>query len=311
MKNITYALVFAFKEILTWHTMKFALLSGFIVSLVWISFAFVFWHQIIAFGSSMLELVPFSMVRSDGAWMLSTFLWLQMVLLTFALIFVFLGNIILRVVPRDKYTSFSILLALVSAAIWTIVWFFNGEYIYQEFLKLMTWLPFETIEKTIALACELHLVYNAIVVTMVFSVGFFSEPLIMSIKKRHALEDEVIRDNLLGSFGYTLKNSAIFILISLLAFPLIFIPVVNIITQIFLWIWLVKDTFSYDAASLISEEVDKKELKEHTAAIWSIGFITSLFNFIPLFNFFGPFFGEIAMFHYLKNVTHKENVNVP
>ena len=32
MKNIMNAMIFEFKEILTWNTMKYALISGFLVS---------------------------------------------------------------------------------------------------------------------------------------------------------------------------------------------------------------------------------------------------------------------------------------
>jgi hypothetical protein len=130
----------------------------------------------------------------------------------------------------------------------------------------------------------------------------FSEPLIDSVEKRHFQEDEVVRDHIFSSIGYTIKDSFIFIVVSLIAFPLLFIPVLNILVQIGLWIWLVKDTMSYDAAALVYEKVNKEEVRKHQFAIWMISFATVLFNFIPVFNVFGPFFGVISMFHYLKSI---------
>jgi len=301
MKHIMKAIIFGFKEILTWHTMKYALISGIVVSAVWLGVGYMLWDHLIAFSSKVLEYVPFSMVRSNGAWMLSTFLWLQLVLMTFALIFAFFGNFILRDVSQERYTAFSTMTALGSALFWGVVWFFKGDYIYAQFLKLLTWLPFETVEKGIAFLIAFYLIYNAIVITMVFVTSIFSEPLIESVEKRHFAEDEVVRDHIFSVVGYTIKDAFIFIAVSLVAFPLLFIPVLNIFVQIAVWIWLVKDTTSYDAASLVYEKVDKEALKEHKLAIWFISFITSLFNFIPLFNFFGPFFGQITMFHYLKS----------
>ena len=112
MKNTMHAIIFGFKEILNWNTMKYALISGIFVSALWVGIGTMFWDHLIALSSRILELVPFSMVRSNGAWMLSTFLWLQAVLLTFTLIFAFLGNLILRSVSKEKYTSFSILVAV-------------------------------------------------------------------------------------------------------------------------------------------------------------------------------------------------------
>ncbi len=301
MKNILHAVIFSFKEILTWNTMKYALISGTIISAIWIGLGVLVWDNIIALSSHILTWIPFSMVRSNGAWMLSTFLWLQLILLTFALIFVFAGNLILRVVSKDRYSSFSLWVALGSTVFWSVVWFFNGDYIYAQFLKLLTWLPFETIEKGIAFLIGFYLIYNAIIVSMVFIASLFSEPLLRNIEKKYFKESEVKRDHLFSSISYTLKDSFIFLALSIVAFPLLFIPIVNIFTQIALWIWLTKDTMGYDAITLTSSKVTKEKLKEHRKALWFISFITVLFNFIPILNLFGPFFGEISMFHYFKN----------
>lgn len=302
MKNSIHAIIFGLKEILNWNTMKYALISGILVSALWIGIGAMLWDHLIAFSSRILELVPFSMVRSNGAWMLSTFLWLQMVLLTFALIFAFFGNFILRTVSKEKYTSFSLFIAIGSVVLWALVWFFKGDYIYSQFLKLLTWLPFETVENGIAFLIGFYFIYNAIVVTMLFVTSLFSEPLAVSVEERHFKEDEVVRDHIFSSVGYTVKDSIIFIVASLIAFPLLFIPVLNIVIQIALWMWLIKDTMSYDAAALVYEKVEKEEIKQHRFAVWSISFITALFNFIPIFNIFGPYFGEISMFHYLKSI---------
>ncbi len=306
MKNTIQAILFGFKELLSWNTMKYALISGFLVTLLWVGIGTMLWETLIRLSSHILEMVPFSMVRSNGAWMLSSFLWLQLVLLTFALIFAFFGNIILRSVSKEKYTSFSLLVIAGSAIFWGIVWIFEGGYIYQQFLKLLTWLPFETVEKGIAFLIGFYLIYNAIVVTMVFVTSLFSEPLITTVEKHHFKGDEVRRDHVFSSVGYTLKDSIIFIVASLLAFPLLFIPVLNILVQVALWMWLIKDTMSYDAAALTYEKVKKEEIKKHRFALWNISFVTALFNFVPLLNLFGPYFGEIAMFHYFKAGTKNE-----
>ncbi len=302
MKEIFNAIIFGFKEILTWNTMKYALVLGLLVSALWGVIGYFLWDTLITISSHVLDWVPFSMVRSNGAWMLSTFLWLQLVLLTFALIFVFFGNVVLRHVSKEKYTMFSLWVAVGSAIFWGIVWFIKGDYIYREFLQFLTVLPFQTVEKGIAFFIGFYLIYNAIVVTMVFVASLFSEPLIVSVEKRHFEEDEVRRDHIWSSVAYTLKDSFIFLGLSLLAFPLLFIPVVNILVQIALWTWLIKDTMSYDAAALVYEKVDKEKMKEHRLAIGFISIIVALFNLVPVLNIFGPFFGLIALFHYLKSI---------
>lgn len=302
MKNIMNAMIFGFKEILTWNTMKYALLSGFLVSVVWGFIGYLLWDHMIALSSAIIEFVPFSMIRSSGAWMLSTFLWFQLVIITFALIFAFFGNFILRTVSKEKYTSFSIWVILGSAVFWSVVWFFKGEYFYHQFLQLLTWLPFETVEKGIAFLIAFYFIYNAIVVSMIFLASVFSKPLMSSVEKRHFKEDDVVRDHTFKIVGYTLKDSALYLIASLIAFPLLFIPVINILVQTVLWNYLVKDTMSYDAAALVYEEVDTQEIKAKWKGLGIISFVSILFNFVPIFNFFGPFFGEISMFHYLKSL---------
>jgi len=306
MKNAMKAVIFGFNEILKWNTMLYALVSGFLITVVWIGIGVYFWDGLVLLSSRVLELVPFSMVRSNGAWMLSTFLWLQVVLLTFAFIFVFFGNIILRSVSKERYTSFSLLVAGGSAFFWAIVWYFKSDYIYQQFLKLLTWLPFETIEKGVAFLIGFYLIYNAIIVTLLFVTSLFSEPLLVSVEERHFKKDEVVRDHLFRVVGYTIKDSFIFLLVSLIALPLLFIPLLNIFVQIALWIWLIKDTITYDAAALSYEKVDKEALREHRVALWFISLVTALFNFIPVLHLVGPYFGEISMFHYLKSIQKQQ-----
>jgi hypothetical protein len=302
MKNMMEAIFFGFREIIQWHTMKYALISGIVLSGVWIIIGFLSWDYLINISSHILGWIPFSMVRSNGAWMLSAFVWLQLVVLTFALVFAFFGNFILRSVSKEKYTSFTVWVALGSALLWSIVWFFKGDYIYHQFLKLLTWLPFETIEKGIASLIGFYIIYNVIIVSTVFVASLFSEPLIASVEKRHFSDESVVRDHIFSSLGYTIKDSLLYILLSIIAFPLLFIPLINIFTQIALWMWLTKDTVSYDALSLSMENVDKEQIKTHKKAVWFISFIATLFNFVPVLNLFGPFFGEIAMFHYFKNL---------
>jgi len=301
MKEISRAVLFGFKEILNWHTMKYIILSGVVVTLIWMGIGFVLWDTLVAVSAKILEMVPFSMVRSNGAWMLSTFLWFQVTLVTFALIFAFGGNLILRTVSKEKYAGVSILTLLGSALFWGIVWFFKGDYIYGEFLKLMTWLPFETIEKGIAFLIGFYVIYNAIVVTMLFVASLFSEPIIEDIELREFADEVPVRDNVFKTVKYTLKDTLIFLVLSIVAMPLLFIPVLNIFIQIALWVWLTKDTIGYDALALTHENVDRTLFKRYAAPIWFVSMVTVLFNFVPVLNIFGPFFGTITLYYYLKH----------
>ncbi len=118
MNSVMNSIIFGFKEILSWRTMKYVTISGVIVSLIWLGIGMFIWDGLTSFSSRIIEMVPFSMIRSNGAWMLSTFLWFQLTLITFALIFAFFGNLILRKVSKEKYSTFSVLMLVGSALFW-------------------------------------------------------------------------------------------------------------------------------------------------------------------------------------------------
>jgi hypothetical protein len=300
MQDFMDAVIFGFKEILQASTMKFAMLSGIVISGIWIVLGFFFWDDIISLTSSTLSFLPFSMLRSNGAWMLSTFLWLQLVLITFALIFAFFGNMIVEKLEREKYASFSLLVGVSSAAFWSVIWFFEGDFIYAKLLKLLTWLPFETIEKGIAYLIGFYLIYTAIIVSLIFVTSLFSNLFLNEIKEKNFPYDSMYDEYRLKTVQKTLRDTAIFTLISILSFPLLFVPVINFILLVGLWVWLMKDTLATDTSAFVFGDVDKERLKEYRVAIWGISFIGSLFNFIPVFNVFGPYFSQLAMLYYFK-----------
>ncbi|NPA50083.1 MAG: EI24 domain-containing protein [Epsilonproteobacteria bacterium] len=303
MKRVINSIIVAFSEILSWHTIKFALSIGFISILIWIGVGYYIWDYIALLSSKIIQYIPFSMIKSNGAWMLSTFLWFQLVLITFALLYVFLGNIILNRVSKEKYSSLTLITAFASAAFWGIMWYFIGDKIYNEFLNLLNMLPFKTIEKAIAFLVGLYIIYNAIIVTILFIVSIFSPLIIKKVQRDYFNEESDIK-TIFSSIRYTIKDTIIFIILSILAFPLLFIPILNIFVQLILWIWLFKDTLSYDALLLVYKEPKKEILKENRFAIYFITMIAVMFNFIPIFNIFGPIFGEIAMFHYFKSLKN-------
>ena len=300
MQDFIDAVVFGFKGILNFKRMRLALAIGMVISIVWVFLGMFFWDGIVSFAALFLDLIPFSMIRSNGAWMLSTFLWVQLVLITFALIFAFFGGFIINSVSREKYGSFSILVAMGSALFWSVVWFFEGDYIYKEALQLLTWLPFETIEKTLSYLIGFYFIYNLIILSIIFISSITSQSFLYSAAKHKFPYDDFLDDNEERTIAFTLKDTGIFIGVSIIAFPLLFIPILNFFIQVGLWVWLIKDTASFDAASLVYKDVNKTVLKEHKKAIYGFSLLGSLFNFIPVFNIVGPYFTELSMFYYFK-----------
>ncbi len=300
MLDLFDSIAFGFRVILEWSLIKLALFSGLIITLFWTVLGFFFWNPLVSFSGDILELVPFSMVRSNGAEIISVFVWMQAVLITFALVVIFLGTLFSRKISKDRYGYFYILTIVCSVIFWSFIWFLKGDYLHAQFLKLLNWLPFETIDKGMAYLMACLMIYNLIVISMLIITSILSQKVLKEINREY-FDDEMMYDREFGIVKYTFKDVLIFVIASTVLFPLFFIPFLNWIVQLGLWVYLVKNTFGYDVGTSLSEDFTKDKLKEESKVIWTISLISALFNFIPILNFFGPFFGEISIFHYLRN----------
>lgn len=299
MQDFFDALEFAYKQISKRYIMKYIIATGAVVSLVWIFIGFVFWNGIVHVSTTLVELVPFTFIKANGAIFFSTFLYMQVVLITFAILHAFIMNLYMQKESESKSGFITLTLVAGSALFWAAVWFLNAGAIHNQLEKLLTWLPFETVEITIAYLLGFYFIYNMIVVSMTIVASFYAPQFLMRVRERE-FPYETIYENEKSIMRRTLRDGAVFILVSLFAFPLLFIPFVNFIVQIALWVWLAKETLFFDAATMLYKEPKKENFKSYAPAIWAITIVGALFNFIPVINLFGPFFSEIAMFYYLK-----------
>jgi len=303
MPVVIESILFAFKEILAYKTIKLALLIGAGVTLLWSFIGYVIWDELISLSKYFIDLLPFSILRSNGAWILSSFLWFSLVLITFALIMMFFGTMILEKVSKEKYSSISLLVAFTTALFWVVVWFFYGDTLHEEFLRLLNWLPFETVEASIAYMLSLYFIYGAIIVTTLLVTSFYSEELLEDVRDRNFPYDKLLDEDEIKTSENRVRDIAIYTVVSTAAFPLLFIPIVNFIIQFGLWVWLIKDILVNDTAVLLIKEENREKLSEHSVGFYTISASAALFNFLPVFNIFGPFFGEIAMFYYMKELS--------
>ena len=300
MQDFIDALLFAYKQITRRYIMRYIVAIGVVVTVVWAVIGFVFWDGIIAVSTSLVELVPFSFIRSNGAVFLSTFLYMQVVLLSFAVVHAFLMNLYLDDDQKERSGWITLTLVVGSALFWAVVWFFNAATIHTQLEKILTWLPFETVEVAIAYLLGFYLLYNMVVISMTMAASIYSPKFLARVREHECPYDPIYEERGFFVFRHTVRDAALFFGVSLLAFPLLFVPFVNFVIQIALWVWLAKDTLFFDAATLLFKNPKKSDFAEYKWAIWGIACTGSFFNFVPVINIFGPFFSEIAMFYYLK-----------
>ncbi|GAB6034143.1 EI24 domain-containing protein [Galenea microaerophila] len=302
MPTVIEAIFFGFRAILDYQLIKRALLIGLGVILAWIFFGYLIWDPLIAITQFFINLVPFAMLRYNGAWIVSSFLWFSLVLITFSLIVTFFGNMILERVSKKQFSTISLLIVFASALFWLFIWFTEGALIHQQIVKMLNWFPFETVKETLADLMAVYILYSGIVVTMLFITSFFSQQILEYVREKYFPDEFFLEENKIKATENRLRDILIYAVISILAFPILFIPIINIVFLLGLWIWLIKDTFINDSAKLVIPKEKRGELAKHKWGLYVISGIAALFNFLPLFNIFGPFFGEIASFYYLSNL---------
>lgn len=302
MRELFFGFLDGIEEIQRWRTttliVLFAALSFVTAAAAW----YLFGAQLMGLSNTLVQWLPFSMLRSNGAWMLSIFLWLQAIMLTVALLSLLLTLTLYRNLPKSDFTPAVGWLLAGATLFWSVVWYFKGSMIYNEVLHLLTVLPFDTVENGVSFLLIFYFLYN-IMVVVTFVLSSLYAPVFLRRARFDVCPDADLRSHArFQAIGYTFRDIGIFAGASLLLMPLLFVPVVNVLVQLLLWAWLVKETLTFDVGTLLYEADELKAFKRKNRTLWSIALVTALFNFFPLLNFAGPFVGQIMMLRYFSHV---------
>jgi hypothetical protein len=302
MFNLIEAISDAIYDLLKWKRNVKIVTTGIVVTLVWVVLGWLLWPLLYGLSSSMMSLLPFAMLRSDGAYVFIALIWALGTMVTFALTMMFFGEFFARKVSGEKYTRFLPLLITGISLFWAVIVSLMFDKLYIIFVKILTSLPFEFTEDSVAALIVLYLLYNGVVVTIVAVTSLRSKSILEPIREI-SYPEQSLAGGFSATIGATLRDIAIYLVILIIIFPLLFIPVLNIVVQLGLYVWLYKDIFKRDICELYCTESEKQEKeKEHMWAPWVVAIVASVMSFIPFINFFAPPFGEIAAFHYVMKV---------
>jgi len=288
----------AIYDLIKWKLNLRIVVKGVVVSFVWLLLGWLLWPFLYGMASKVMDFLPFAILRSDGAYFFIAMIWALGTMVTFALVMMFFGEVFARKVSGESYTRFLPLLVIAVSLLWAVIVFLMFDKLYAVFLRMLTTLPFDFTEKGVAGLMVLYILYNGIVLTLVALSGLQSRGTLEMLR-----EEKYPSETLLGDredvFASTMKDIGIFIGVSIVAFPLLFIPILNILLQFGLYIWLYRDVFKRDVCALYCNEDEKHQLKKYKWEPWAISVFASLMSFIPFINFFAPYFGEVATFHFV------------
>jgi hypothetical protein len=273
--NIKRCIVKSFKNLFLPEVFKTVLLTSIPLFIFYALFLWLFWDKIVNFAAFITSWVPFSILKINGAFFVLFFGWFISVSVTFAFLSAIFGNLVIKKV--QNYYLFVIVTILILSVIYALIFISNWDFIFTQIQKFLTLLPFETVSKFVGAGVGIYIFYNLYILTLFFLVFFFAKPFLKAIAELEGYKGLEIKEDIVK----VIKDISIFMILFVVLFPLFFIPVVNVATQLFLWTKLYKDSFSYFVK------------KEATL----VAVIAASFNFIPILNFFAPFFGIIVFYH--------------
>lgn len=193
---------------------------------------------------------------------------------------------------------FVIKISLISLGVTAILlWVFAGTL--NTFISsYLSWIPWEWAQTTGASIASVAIGYSLFVITISLVTSFMVEPLLIKLAKKHYPQTEVVGSpNITTSILLSLKSAAIFLILFLFTFPIMFIPLVGAVWILWLWSILLKEPTIYDVRSLFIE--DKTEVKIKTRKSTILAMIAAGFNYIPVINVFAAVFSQILFLHYI------------
>jgi len=294
-------------DIFSWNIVKLALIIGIPLGVVWFGIATLFWDQTISLTANFIGWIPFSVLKANAAFLIGGFSWVIVVLATYAVIMALFNIPIYKLLSPKRYEVFSIVLIITIAIGWTLFAIFKWDMVYSELEKVLTWFPFHTLQDGVSALLSMLIFYNLYIVSLYLVVMTFNKPFLEIIASKDYDDGKEINSvNKIDFVKIILRDIAIFFVSLILVFPLFFVPFINILIQVFLWAWFIKDAYFLSAANLFATKEEIKELDNHGLVKWGIAFVSSMLNLLPIVNIFAPFFGQTMFFHWIMINTNKK-----
>lgn len=157
----------------------------------------------------------------------------------------------------------SFLPILGAALFWGGVLFLFAEQINALLLGWMSRIPLVDTEwavDAVELIGGLVVFYQLMIATAVMIVGLIADGVVDRINLRRYQLVKNGFGTLSGSIWTSLKSNLLFILLFVLFLPLVFVPVLNIVVQLWLWMLLIKKPLFYDSVAMYASPEEYRQL---------------------------------------------------
>ncbi len=312
MKINTY-IVRTIRDMLSLSTIKLALMTAVPLFFIWVGIGWLLWEPLVNFTTQIITWVPFSIVRANGAFVITFMLWFIAVLVSYAIFIGLFSAFILGGKKESRFEAINFTLIFIFSIFWAgVIMIFWPDINYQ-IQRFLTILPFDTVAKGIAWILAFYILYNLFLITEYFVVFLFREPFLKALAEKYAGELDITPRDISGARTYyTLyKDIFWFFIASILILPILFIPIANFLAVWFVWAWLYKESAFIGVCSLLCTKEEYMRLKEHKAYLVVASLSAALLNFIPIINVFTPFFIMDLYFHWVVEMKKESKTIQP
>jgi len=172
----------------------------------------------------------------------------------------------LRDFMRPSILFMSLLPITLAAIFWAIIFYFFWGQIDALLITLLEHIPFISVDwakSAIELLGGVFVYYELLIVTAVMVVGLIADRVVDKVNARSYQLGKQGFGSLRGSMLISLRSNLFFVILFVLFLPTLFIPVVNIIVHLFLWVVLIRAPLFYDAVAMVATREEFRQLKKN------------------------------------------------
>ncbi len=186
--------------------------------------------------------------------------------------------------------------AILSVAITALVVWLTAPYITAFVKHYLANVPWEWVQTSGASIAVIATTYMLFIAVHAAVTSYAAEPLLIALaKKRYPDLPAVGTPDTIMSLLLSLKSIALFLVLFLLTFPLMFVPLVGAVYMLWLWSIPIKAPTRYDVQSLFVANDETTVSFGKGATI--LAMIAAGLNYIPILNLFSPIFAHILFLH--------------
>jgi hypothetical protein len=290
-----YSISEAFKDLANPKIKHLSIINGIVWAFVWGILGLIFYSDLFHFTTWIINLLPFTFIKVSGAEFILILIWLQAVLISVGIFFALFNQLLSK-----KFIS--LLVVLIIGVLWGLFfWSYESSFIFR-LERLIRIFPFESIEVAVANVLVIFIFYSFYVASIYISF------LVLSPKVLEELKDEqypTIKTNknfsILKLSFLMIRDLTIFIIALFILYPLLFVPFLNLVIIIALWVFLIKASILEIVFMIFGKE------KVNNKDIYIFSLASVVLNFIPVVNLFAPAFGVLSIYHYVMEIKLDKN----